>query len=345
MRKFYAHIFGQAVGPLTPEEIKQLAGFNRGTMVYPENLENGTSNDWKPAFQTAEFGAIPFTPTPTPTFIPSRKPAAQNLKPESTESLSRKESDFLAEKARLKERIASLEKELEKFKIQAGENENLKIQMKEKDQRIYELLQETKRMKESPPVHPGISQPAPEPTPVYEEPPSYLQFDVPVRKIAKTASLILGIGLIALTAIPGSLPNKFLKNFFAGSKKSQAPEMQAGVVISTPTLPQTKPSKTPSRVTPAEKVEKKSLTNRETEEHKILQKYKQVKSAQQEVNAYLERKISMNESDPNFQPFLDAQSQYDSAEKEYQNLIDDYKKKYGEETWKEFVERVRNSRQ
>lgn len=150
--KFWAYINGEAQGPFEPEELKKIPGFGRGTIVYPENLTDGTADDWKPAFQVPEIGQIPFTAIRPPMLRPispakqdpvqnAPMPERQNFSPASLN-----EQDI--EKKKLYERIMLLEDELEKSKREKLDISNLNLLIKQKDAEISQLKDKIYELRE-----------------------------------------------------------------------------------------------------------------------------------------------------------------------------------------------------
>lgn len=336
MRKFYAHIFGKIVGPSSVDEIKNLEGFNRGTMVYPEELiDKGTSNDWKLAFQISEFGNIPFTAIKPPLMVPARQSKDQKSDPPN------QAPDSTSEKTKLEGKIIYLEKELEKAKNSLLENENLKTQIREKDQKIYELLQENRSYRESS-LPPKISVPL-EVIPSKKTTEDYAQIDIPIKRMLDIAIAVLLIGAVSFALFFGFKPNGFIRRMFSKSQTAKSAEKSSELMVSTQTAIPSKQTNSNISKDKSPSLKKDPLKEKKLAEQKILETYKQKKAAQEKANSYLSQKISFNESDPNYQSFLDAKEKADLGEKEYKELINTYKNNYGEEAWNDFVERVKKS--
>lgn len=340
MKKFFAHLSGRIVGPLTVDEIKKSEGFNRGTMVYPEDLiETGTSKDWKPAFQIAEFGSIPFTQVKPPLVVPNRSQSIHKNVFDDPKSVLHSVDGWDAEKKKLEDKIKTLEKEQEKSKNRVQENENLKTQINEKDQKIYELLKEIKNRKELIPEQPKTSNPSVEQNDFEKKSVDYIQFEIPFKRIMDIVIAVLLIATVSFVVISGLAPNSFIRRLFSKSSASMPDADVSLVTVSSQTVQYVKKN---ARTKKEEPEKDWGMVKRQTEK-KILEKYKQKKNAQEKANSYLEQKISFNESDPNYESFLKAKDESDAREKEYKDLTSEYKKNYGEEAWNDFVEKVKKS--
>jgi hypothetical protein len=190
MPKYWAYLNGQVQGPYDPAELKRLPGFGRGTWVYPDNLAGGTENDWKSAFQIPELSPIPFTQLRPPAVNPvkafklSAGVQAQSPVPKTEEPVDR-ELAADAEKTRLMEQVKSLERELKNIQNQSSEIDKLKLQLREKDQAMYNLLAEldkTRQLVSLAKQNTETAQVTGEPR-VNSQSENYVQLDVPILKI------------------------------------------------------------------------------------------------------------------------------------------------------------------
>jgi len=350
MKKYFAFISDQVKGPFSPDQLKQLTGFSRGTMVYPEDLVDGTEDDWKPAFQISEFGAIPFTTLKPPPITPATRTGGRQ--PESSAFTSAQKtipstsdpSDL--EKIKLMEHIHNLEKELNSAKNQAIEIENLKIQLREKEQKLYELSQELKKSREQ-------SVPALKSSPAASEADygqsdsldgndDYTQLNIPIKKIAAIGVGALALGVVIWAFLPHSMPNQFFRELFsqgALSVPEEALPVDSPPVQAEKPKPKPKPKARPPVAAKIKKIARSSAKKRLEEQ--ILNRNALRRKTMNKVLEYENRGISS--SDPDWQKYIDAQYGSVSAEKAFTELADKYVKTYGKTAWKDFEARSKKS--
>lgn len=350
MRKYFAYLFGEVKGPFSPDELKRMAGFNRGTMVYPEDLVNGTPDDWKPAFQIAEFGNIPFSTVKAPAINPARASERQQIQTKTFEEARSAGPD--PERTKLKEHIQYLEVELRRLKGQSLEAEVLKSQLAEKDQKIYELTQELRKARGAAPAV-AIAVPATNPEPVQSAAESspvdaakpegeshYTELDVPMGKIMLAVGGVLLAGVVAWTTIPGSSPNLFIRRLFTKKIESEVQSVEPPVE-KTESKPKTVSHKKPKPAPAVIKSKSQNLTEKQQLEQQIIDQNEKRRAAAQKVKEM--ENSGVTPGDPKWLSYIEAQKDAADEEAAFRRLGTQYIDAYGEAAWKELSDRVKKS--
>ncbi len=359
MKTYYAFISGQVFGPMPANELKNLPGFSRGTMVYPEDLVDGTSADWKPCFQLQDFSGVPFTPLEAPNFKPTPARAQQSTTVTKisavtgTATAPARSSESDVEKIKLMDHIRSLEDQLQKIKGQNMEVDNLKIQLKERDQQIWELTTELKRYKNLPVPETQTVSAAPAqsvPAPMEN---IYTQIDIPVTKILiyLAGALIVAGGIWLM--VPGSraryLVTKIVYREPAQTSKtesvSEVPAAAQTVTIPVPEKSKpaaTKPEtpKTPALPgVPAEKPASPKSAGRDELEKSILVQHKRRVLAERKVKSYEDKGVSAR--DPDWLAYIEAQKDFQIEEQLFKELGVKYIDIYGMPAWTTLSDRAK----